>query len=98
MYILNFMNAKNIKVSIVLVTFINFRTLILLILRKYYYHLIMFISKRIMNNCLSVVLNFTLPRHRKTEPTLLWWTKVVVSIILLSGLFVYIYVLIDLII
>ncbi|CAJ0829863.1 7611_t:CDS:2, partial [Entrophospora sp. SA101] len=51
-----------------------------------------------MNNCLSVVLSFTLPRHRKTEPTLLWWTKVVVSMILLSGLIVYIYVLIDLII
>nr|CAG8500649.1 4741_t:CDS:10 [Entrophospora candida] len=50
-----------------------------------------------MNN-LKKISNFTLPRHRKTEPTLLWWTKVVVSIVLLSGLILYIYVLIDLII
>ncbi|CAJ0754045.1 2349_t:CDS:10, partial [Entrophospora sp. SA101] len=27
-----------------------------------------------MNN-LKKISNFTLPRHRKTEPTLLWWTK-----------------------
>nr|CAG8499247.1 11792_t:CDS:10 [Entrophospora candida] len=30
-----------------------------------------------MNNLkkILIMLNFTLPRHKKTEPTLLWWTK-----------------------
>ena len=58
----------------------------------------MFISKRIVNNYLEKTSNFILPRHRKTEPTLLWWTKVVVSIILSGGLIVYIYFLINLIV
>lgn len=38
-----------------------------------------------------------LPRHRKTEPKLLWWTKVIISVILLGGLIGYLGVLINLI-